>query len=49
VLLEYGKLYQQGIANSQLSVIDECEHSPQIEKPLAFADGVWPLPITVQV
>jgi hypothetical protein len=31
VLLECGNLYQQGIANSQLIVIDEGGHSPLIE------------------
>jgi pimeloyl-ACP methyl ester carboxylesterase len=42
VPLECGELYQQGIANAQLIVIDECGHSPQIEKPQAFADAVLP-------
>ena len=42
VPLECGELYQQGIANAQLAVIDECGHSPQIEKPQAFVDAVIP-------
>ena len=42
VPLECGELYQQAIANAQLIVIDECGHSPQIEKPQAFADAVLP-------
>lgn len=40
VPLECSELFQQGIANAQLVVIDECGHSPQIEKPHAFADAV---------
>ncbi len=42
VPLECGELYQQGLPNAQLVVIDECGHSPQIEKPQAFADAVIP-------
>jgi pimeloyl-ACP methyl ester carboxylesterase len=42
VPLECGELYQQGIPGSQLVVLDECGHVPQIEKPQAFADAVVP-------
>ena len=42
VPLECGELYQQGIANAQLVVIDECGHIPQVEQPQAFADAVLP-------
>lgn len=40
VPLECGEIYQQGIPGSQLHVVEECGHSPQIEKPNAFADAV---------
>jgi pimeloyl-ACP methyl ester carboxylesterase len=42
VPLNCGELYQQAIPDSTLSVIDECGHSPQIEKPAAFLAAVAP-------
>ena len=36
VPLECGQLYQQAISGSELVVIDNCGHSPQIEKPDEF-------------
>ncbi|MDA1220200.1 MAG: alpha/beta hydrolase [Chloroflexi bacterium] len=36
VPLECGELYQKAIKGSELVVIDECGHAPQIEKPAAF-------------
>ena len=42
VPLECGELYHQGIEHSQLAVIDECGHSPQLEKPQEFINVVLP-------
>ena len=36
VPLECGELYQQAIPNADLVVIDDCGHSPQVEKPEEF-------------
>lgn len=36
VPLECGELYQKAIKGSQLEIIDNCGHSPQIEKPEEF-------------
>ena len=36
VPLECGELYQQAIPQSDLVVIDQCGHSPQVEKPDEF-------------
>ena len=35
-----GELYRQALSNSTLKVIDNCGHSPQIEKPQEFASAV---------
>ena len=35
--LECGHMYQKAIPNSQLTIIDNCGHVPQIEKPDEFA------------
>ncbi len=40
VPLECGELYHQALSNSKLQVIDQCSHSPQIEKPQEFIQGV---------
>ena len=37
---ECGELYQQALANATLKVIDNCGHSPQIEKPREFHAAV---------
>lgn len=42
VPLHCGELYHQAIPGSTLSVIDECGHSPQIEKPEEFLAAVAP-------
>jgi pimeloyl-ACP methyl ester carboxylesterase len=42
VPLNCGELYQQAIPGSQLVVIDNCGHAPQVEKPQAFLDTVVP-------
>ena len=36
VPLECGELYQKSIPGSELTVIDNCDHSPQVEKPDEF-------------
>ena len=36
VPLECGELYQQALPQSDLVVIDNCGHSPQVEKPDEF-------------
>ena len=36
VPLECGQLYQQAIPGSDLVIIEDCGHSPQVEKPDAF-------------
>jgi pimeloyl-ACP methyl ester carboxylesterase len=36
VPLECGELYQKAIKNSELVVIDNCGHAPQIERPTEF-------------
>ena len=36
VPVECGELYQQALGNATLKVIDNCGHSPQIEKPQEF-------------
>ena len=38
VPLECGELYKQAIPGSELTVIEDCGHSPQIEKPQEFAN-----------
>ena len=42
VPLECGELYQAAIPGAQLVVLDQCGHSPQVEKPQAFLDAVIP-------
>ena len=42
VPLNCGELYQRAIPGSNLVVIDECGHSPHIEKPNDFLDAVVP-------
>ncbi len=42
VPLNCGERYQQTIPGAQLTVIDHCGHSPQIEKPRAFLDAALP-------
>jgi pimeloyl-ACP methyl ester carboxylesterase len=42
VPVECGTLYQTAIPGAQLSIIEGCGHSPQIEKPQAFLDAVLP-------
>ena len=34
--LECGEMYQQALPNASLKVIDQCGHSPQVEKPQEF-------------
>jgi pimeloyl-ACP methyl ester carboxylesterase len=34
--LECGQLYQKAIPGSELVVVDDCGHQPQIEKPDEF-------------
>ena len=34
--LECGAMYQQALPNASLKVIDQCGHSPQVEKPQEF-------------
>ena len=34
--LECGEIYQQALPNAKLEVIDQCGHSPQVEKPQEF-------------
>jgi pimeloyl-ACP methyl ester carboxylesterase len=36
---ECGSLYQQAIPGSELVVIDNCGHSPQVEKPEEFINA----------
>ena len=36
VPLECGELYRQAIPDSDLVIIDNCGHSPQVEKPEEF-------------
>jgi pimeloyl-ACP methyl ester carboxylesterase len=36
VPLECGELYHQAIPESDLVIIDNCGHSPQVEKPDEF-------------
>jgi pimeloyl-ACP methyl ester carboxylesterase len=36
VPLECGQLYHQAIPGSELVVIDNCGHVPQVEKPQEF-------------
>lgn len=36
VPLECGELYQKAIPGAELTIIDNCGHSPQMEKPLEF-------------
>jgi pimeloyl-ACP methyl ester carboxylesterase len=38
--LECGELYNQALTNSKLAVIDQCGHSPQVEKPQEFLSQV---------
>ena len=40
VPLECGELYNQALTNSKLIVIDQCGHSPQVEKPQEFLGQV---------
>jgi 4,5:9,10-diseco-3-hydroxy-5,9,17-trioxoandrosta-1(10),2-diene-4-oate hydrolase len=40
VPVECGELYQQALGNATLKVIDNCGHSPQIEKPQEFQSVV---------
>ena len=40
VPVECGELFQQALPNSSLKVIDNCGHSPQIEKPEEFHAAV---------
>ena len=40
VPLECGELYNQALTNSKLAVIDQCGHSPQVEKPQEFLSQV---------
>ncbi len=42
VPLNCGELYQAAIPAAQLTVIDQCGHAPQVEKPQAFLDAVVP-------
>jgi pimeloyl-ACP methyl ester carboxylesterase len=37
---ECGELYQQGIAGSQLVLLEACGHHPHLEQPQAFTDAV---------
>ena len=34
--LECGELYQSAIPRSQLSIIEDCGHMPEMEKPAEF-------------
>ena len=38
--VECGELYEKAIANSNLKIIDNCGHSPAIEKPQEFVAAV---------
>ncbi len=40
VPVECGDLYHQALSNSTLKVIDNCGHSPQIEKPQEFQAAI---------
>ena len=40
VPLECAERYYQGIADSQLTVLDACGHYPQLEKPHDFTTAV---------
>lgn len=40
VPVECGELYQEALSNSSLKVIDNCGHSPQVEKPQEFQDAI---------
>ena len=40
VPLECGELYNHALSNSKLAVIDQCGHSPQVEKPQEFLNQV---------
>ena len=40
VPVECGELYRRAVANSTLKVIDNCGHSPQIEKPQEFQAAI---------
>jgi pimeloyl-ACP methyl ester carboxylesterase len=40
VPLECGELYNQALSNSKLAVIDQCGHTPQVEKPQEFLSEV---------
>jgi pimeloyl-ACP methyl ester carboxylesterase len=42
VPVECGDFYQQASPGATLAVIDQCGHSPQLEKPQAFLDAVVP-------
>jgi pimeloyl-ACP methyl ester carboxylesterase len=42
VPVECGALYQAAIPGARLTVIEQCGHSPQIEKPSAFLEAVLP-------
>lgn len=42
VPLNCGERYQQAIPGARLTVIDQCGHSPQVEKPQAFLEAVLP-------
>jgi pimeloyl-ACP methyl ester carboxylesterase len=42
VPLNCGERYAQAIPGATLRVIDQCGHSPQLEKPQAFLDVVLP-------
>jgi len=35
--LECGELYQRAIPRSQLFIIEDCGHMPEMEKPAEFA------------
>lgn len=47
VPLNCGELYQAAIPGAKLTVLDECGHSPQIEKPHAFLEAVLPFLTTL--
>lgn len=38
--VECGELFQKSIPNSKLTVISNCGHRPQMEKPTEFRDAV---------
>jgi len=38
--LECGTMYEKSISNSNLKVIDNCGHSPAVERPQEFLDAV---------